>query len=246
MSGAVVLFRSRWDGRRATLAAVWPPDVLGEEALADPASRTASAEAFVESFALALPKPALSHAMQQHPAVAGAARRWLAERLDKLTEQRADDILLDLPARVAKTLLRLAGRNGRPPLVIEANQRLVAALAGGSRQTVNQVLKHFARRGWVRVEKSRIVVVDQDALRRRSGQPPGLSQSDGVSAPDKILILGWSPVDTRCQVADNPGAVPDTRIDRCRTVTPGCHVAGGSSWASPLNAFYPDLIYETG
>lgn len=113
----------------------------------------------------------------------------------------ADDILLDLPVRVAKTLLRLAGRNGRPPLVIEAHQRLVAALAGGSRQTVNQVLKHFARRGWVQVEKSRIVVVDQDALRRRSGQPPGLSQSDGVSAPDKIphprLVAGGHAVSGR-------------------------------------------------
>lgn len=167
MSGVVVLFRGTSQGRRATLAAVRAPGVLGEEALAGPVPRTASAEALGEAFGLALPGPALRAVMQESPAACEAARRWLAQRLHQLTEQHADHVLLDLPARVAKTLLRLADRTGRPPLVVNFSQGLVAALAGGSRQSVNQTLQQYARRGWLRVEKTQIVLSDPEALRCR-------------------------------------------------------------------------------
>jgi CRP/FNR family transcriptional regulator, cyclic AMP receptor protein len=187
MSGVAVVFRSTVDGRRATLAAVRSPGLLGEEALADEVPRTASAEALEESFALALPRTALLAVMQEHPAVCDAARRCLAERLTRVTEQRADHMLLDLPTRVAKTLLRLAERSGKPPLVIDFSQGLVAALAGGSRQSVNQTLQRFAGRGWLRIEKTRIVVADPDALKRRAGQPAEVPVDLAVAQGTKAI-----------------------------------------------------------
>lgn len=170
LSGAVVLYRSSRSQRRAMLAAHRPPGLLGEEALAGGVPRMVSAEAIQDSFVLALAEPELSGMMQQHPAMAESARRWLALRLGWLAEQRADDLLLDLPARVAKTLLGLAGRDGAAPQVVELNQQMVAALARGSRQSVNQTLQSFASRGWLRIEKCRILVVDRDALARRAGR----------------------------------------------------------------------------
>lgn len=171
MSGAAVLFRSTLAARRATLAAVRSPGVLGEEALAGRVPRSASAEALTGSFALALPESELASVMRRHPAMGDAARRWLAFKLDRLAEQRADDILLDLPTRVAKTIVELAERNGASPLALDLSQAVVASLARGSRQSVNQTLKRFADRGWLRMERNRILIVDRAALARRSGQP---------------------------------------------------------------------------
>lgn len=171
MSGTVVLFRGTPARRRATLAVVRPPAVLGEEAIAGGVPRTASAEAIRASFVLALPEAELAGVMDRQPTMGEAARRWLVSKLGDLAEQRADDLLLDLPTRVAKALLRLATGGGNPPLVVDYSQELVATLARGSRQSVNQALNRFADRGWLRIERGRLVIIDADALARRAGLP---------------------------------------------------------------------------
>jgi DNA-binding GntR family transcriptional regulator len=56
-------------------------------------------------------------------------------------------------------------------VTIELNQSQLAAMAGGSRQSVNQAIGSFASRGWLRTEGRRIVLTDLPALRRRAGVP---------------------------------------------------------------------------
>ncbi|MGN6473708.1 MAG: Crp/Fnr family transcriptional regulator [Mycobacteriales bacterium] len=91
----------------------------------------------------------------------------------RLTDQVADEALLDLPGRVAKTLLRLvddqvAGeRDGQP--VVALSQSKLADLAGGSRQSVNTALSTMASRGLLRVEARKIVITDLDGLRAKAG-----------------------------------------------------------------------------
>ena len=87
----------------------------------------------------------------------------------RLTDQTADHIFLDLPGRVAKTLVRLAGDSKTPVITIDLNQSQLAEMAGGSRQSVNQALGTFAGRGWLHTEGRRIVVTDLGALKRRAG-----------------------------------------------------------------------------
>jgi len=95
--------------------------------------------------------------------------RSLGTLIRRLTEQNADHVFLDLPGRVAKTLVRLAGDSQAPMVTIELNQSQLAEMAGGSRQSVNQAIGSFANRGWLRTEGRRIVVTDLAALRRRAG-----------------------------------------------------------------------------
>ena len=78
--------------------------------------------------------------------------------------------MLDLPGRVAKTLVTQSTPTAGGSLVNLSQSRL-AELAGGSRQSLNQVLHRFADRGLVRVEAHGIVVRDLAALRRRAGLP---------------------------------------------------------------------------
>lgn len=167
--GAVAVFRTAPTGERAVLAVVRPPEVLGEVSLLDSSPRSASAEAIEDCSALALSRAAFLELVHSNPRILDAVMRSLGVLIRRLTEQTADHIFLDLPGRVAKTLVRLAGDNQAPMVTIELNQSQLAEMAGGSRQSVNQAIGSFATRGWLRTEGRRIVVTDLAALRRRAG-----------------------------------------------------------------------------
>ncbi|HEX7746569.1 MAG TPA: Crp/Fnr family transcriptional regulator [Micromonosporaceae bacterium] len=167
--GAVVVFRTAPTGERAVLAVMRPPDVLGEVSLLDASTRSLSAEAIEDTTALALSRAAFIDLVHANPRILDAVMRSLGALIRRLTEQNADHVFLDLPGRVAKTLVRLAGENHAPMVTIELNQSQLAEIAGGSRQSVNQAIGSFATRGWLRTEGRRIVLTDLAALRRRAG-----------------------------------------------------------------------------
>ncbi|MGH3713606.1 MAG: Crp/Fnr family transcriptional regulator [Micromonosporaceae bacterium] len=167
--GAVAVFRTAPSGERAILTVLRSPEVLGEVSLLDGSPRSASAEAIEDCTALALSRSAFLELVHVNPRILDAVMRSLGGLIRRLTEQNADHIFLDLPGRVAKALVRLAGTNPASMVTIELNQSQLAELAGGSRQSVNQALNSFAGRGWLRTEGRRTVVTDLNALRRRAG-----------------------------------------------------------------------------
>lgn len=167
--GAVAVFRTSPTNERAMLSVVRPPDVLGEVSLLDGSPRSASAEAIEDCTALALSRAAFLDLVHTHPVILDAVMRALGGLIRRLTEQNADHVFLDLPGRVAKALVRLAGEGHAPMVTIELNQSQLAEMAGGSRQSVNQAIGSFASRGWLRTEGRRIIVTDLPALRRRAG-----------------------------------------------------------------------------
>jgi CRP/FNR family transcriptional regulator, cyclic AMP receptor protein len=167
--GAVAVFRTAPTGERAVLSVLRPPDVFGEVSLLDGSARSLSAEAIEDCHALALSRAAFIELIHASPRMLDAVMRSLGSLIRRLTEQNADHVFLDLPGRVAKTLVRLAGDSSAPMVTIELNQSQLAEMAGGSRQSVNQAIGSFANRGWLRTEGRRIVVTDLPALRRRAG-----------------------------------------------------------------------------
>jgi CRP/FNR family transcriptional regulator, cyclic AMP receptor protein len=167
--GSVAVFRTSPTGERAVLSVLRPPEVLGEVSLLDGSARSLSAEALEDCSALALSRGAFMELIHQNPRILDAVMRSLGALIRRLTEQNADHVFLDLPGRVAKALVRLAGESQAPMITIELNQSQLAEIAGGSRQSVNQAIGSFASRGWLRTEGRRIVVMDVPALRRRAG-----------------------------------------------------------------------------
>src|SRR5439155_10976208 len=167
--GAVMAFRTAPTGERAVLTVVRPPGHSGELSLLDGGARSLSAEAIEDTQALALSRAAFIELVHANPRILDAVMRSLGALIRRLTEQNADHVFLDLPGRVAKTLVRLAGDSSAPMVTIELNQSQLAEMAGGSRQSVNQAIGSFANRGWLRTEGRRIVVTDLAALRRRAG-----------------------------------------------------------------------------
>lgn len=171
--GAVAVYRSSSAGERALLTVLRPPDVFGEVSLLDGSARSTSAAAIEDCTALALSRVAFLELVHSNPTILDAVMRSLGALIRRLTEQNADHVFLDLPGRVAKALVRLAGDSQAPMVTIELNQSQLAEMAGGSRQSVNQAIGSFAGRGWLRTEGRRIVVTDLPALRRRAGMSVG-------------------------------------------------------------------------
>lgn len=168
--GAVTVYRSTPSGQRAALAHLRAPASLGEVTLLDGAARTASVEAVEDSVVLELARDDMLDLVRTEVVFLDALLRSLGGLVRRLSDQAADHVLLDFAGRVAKTLAVLAG-SGPGPHVVRLSQGRIAELAGGTRQSLNQVLRGFAGRGWLRVEGRSVVVEDIRALRRRGGLP---------------------------------------------------------------------------
>lgn len=177
-TGAVTVYHQLPDGSKAALNHQRAPTTVGEVTLFDGAPRSASIEAVETCDGLELRRDDLLELLRHEPAFLDALLRSLGALVRRLSEQAADHLVLDLPGRVAKTLVVLCEPGSAEPLVTLSQSRL-AELAGGSRQSLNQVLRRFADRGLVRVDGGGIVVRDLAALRRRAGLP------DRGSPPDR-------------------------------------------------------------
>ncbi|MEX2100126.1 MAG: Crp/Fnr family transcriptional regulator [Acidimicrobiia bacterium] len=155
------------DGDEAAFRAVGAGGAFGELSALDGAPRSASAIALRPTRLLALPGEVLRSTIRTEPALAELVLRAVAERLRATTHQHADFVFLDLAARVAGYLLERA--SGSPPTVsIELTQGDLAALLGGSRQSVNQVLRGFETDGVLRRRGSMLEIVDRPRLCERA------------------------------------------------------------------------------
>ena len=171
--GKIKLGRSSSDGRENLVAILGPGEMFGELSLFDPGPRTMTATAVAETQLLGLGNDSLTGLLTGRPEVAKALLAALAQRLRRTNEHLADLVFTDVPGRVAKALLDLAERFGRPVeegvmVSHDLTQEELAQLVGASRETVNKALADFAGRGWLKLEARAVLLLDVDRLRRRA------------------------------------------------------------------------------
>lgn len=168
VSGRVKVVLHSADGGELTLTMVGPGEVLGDISVADGGPRSTDAETLADSRLLLVPQAAVREVCARVPAAANALTGSLAATLRRLTESASDLVFLDLPRRVAKTLLsQPRGRGG----IIEPSlsQEELAHQAAGTRQSVNAALRGFERRGWIEVRGRAVLVKEPAALDRFAG-----------------------------------------------------------------------------
>jgi CRP-like cAMP-binding protein len=172
--GSVKVIFASEEGDEMILATLRPPEIFGELALVDGGPRSASIKTLEPTTVLALSRAALLDLMSREPAVTDVVLRTFGRLVRQLISQASDLVFMDLHGRVAKLLLHLIENSGSPPreqisLDVKMTQSDLAAMVGGSRQSVNQILHQFERRGYLRLEGSRLIIKDLAALRRRAG-----------------------------------------------------------------------------
>jgi CRP/FNR family cyclic AMP-dependent transcriptional regulator len=176
-SGLVKVIVTSEDGEEMVLVTLGPGDAFGELSIVDGGPRSASAEALEPTVALVITREVLLDLATRDRGLTDALLRTLGALLRRLTEQASDLVFLDLPGRMAKLLAVLAAERGsETPDGIELDANLtqtdLAGMVGASRQSVNQILQGFTRRGYLQVQGRRIVVQRLDLLRRRAGLDP--------------------------------------------------------------------------
>src|SRR5262249_60862788 len=90
----------------------------------------------------------------------------LCLRLRHTSEQVEELMFLELPARLAKTLIRLTSEAGASASdrKITITQREIGQMIGMSRESTNRQLRDWAKRKWIRIERAGITVLDAGAL----------------------------------------------------------------------------------
>jgi CRP/FNR family transcriptional regulator, cyclic AMP receptor protein len=159
------------EGKEIVLAMMQPGDFFGEIALLDGKARSADAKAVTACSLAVLERRDVLDFLQHHPNAWLGLIRVLCRRLRSLTERTGEVALLDLPSRLAKTLLRLAGLDqdepqARPPLPINQSQRELGNIVGASRETINKCLREWQRNGVIKSENNLITIKNRAALEK--------------------------------------------------------------------------------
>ena len=111
--------------------------------------------------------------LDEHPRVAIDMLQVMASRQRGNNERISDLVFMDVPARLAKTLLNLGSRFGEPveqglKVPHDLTQEELAQLVGSSRETVNKALMDFSNRGWIARDGRSIIIFQPGMLIRRS------------------------------------------------------------------------------
>ena len=167
-SGAVKIVLPSIEGEEAIIATLRSGDFFGELALLDGAPRSASAVALEASETWTLSRDLLLATLDRDPALRDSLLAGLARELRRLTGHVEELHFLDLAGRLASRLARLA-REAEPDahevrLDWPYTQSDLAAMIGGTRQSVNKLLSGLVERGLVVIEKDTLVLPDVEAL----------------------------------------------------------------------------------
>ena len=171
--GRVKIFVTSEDGEEMVLATLRPPETFGELAVIDQGPRSASARAMEPTTLLAFPRASFLQLLQDHPALMQSLYRSMGMLLRRVLEQASDLIFLDLPGRVAKLLVTMAEELGDRHeegtlLDLGMTQGTLAGMVGGSRPSVNQILRNFEERGYLELQGKQILIKRPELLRRRA------------------------------------------------------------------------------
>ena len=172
--GRVKITRESIEGDEAIVVILAPGDSFGELVLLDGAVRSATATAIEPTETLTMTRADFANLVD-----ASEPFRWhvlggIAHRIRRLTDQLAEVHFLDLAGRLALQLTRLADEAApgqRTDIELRRNltQSDLAAMVGGTRQRVNQILGDFDDEGLIRNEGGHLVVCDLEKLQRRAG-----------------------------------------------------------------------------
>lgn len=172
-AGAVKIVLPSTEGEEAIIATLRPGDFFGELALLDGASRSATASALEPSETLVLPRPVFIELLDTLPGLRDALLYGLAHELRRLTGHVEELHFLDLAGRLAMRLTRLAREaqpdaHGRIQLDWPYTQSDLAAMIGGTRQSVNRLLSELVEQGLITIEPDVLVITNLEELARRA------------------------------------------------------------------------------
>lgn len=159
LDGSVRVAKSSASGREIQLYRVEPGQgcILSGGCLLGQTDYSATAVAERDSVLLSVPPPLFHELMLRYDPFRRFVFGMYSERLAEVMELVEEVAFRKLDARLAQLLIH------RGPLLQATHQNLADDL-GSVREIVSRLLRSFEERGWVKLERERITVLDPKAL----------------------------------------------------------------------------------
>lgn len=160
LSGSIRVFKRAENGREISLYRVQPGElcIVTVSCLLGGDAYPATGVAETPVTAIALPQPLFLKLTETHPPFRRAVFHLFAERLSGLMQLVEEVAFRKLDQRLAALLL------ARGPVIQGSHQQLADEL-GSVREIVSRLLKQFEERGWIRLARERVELIDSAALR---------------------------------------------------------------------------------
>jgi CRP-like cAMP-binding protein len=164
MVGTVRISLPTWKGKEIILADLPAGELFGEIALLDGKPRSASATALTKCELLVLERRDFFSFLERSPKACLNLMQLLCGRIRRSDERMAEIAFFDLPARLAKALLRYPASQGHGPPKLSLSQRELAEMAGATRENVNRCLREWQRRGILQLKDRWTIILKPEAL----------------------------------------------------------------------------------
>lgn len=166
-AGAVKTFKTSADGKEQILHIIRPGESFNDAPVFSGGENLASAEAMGPVVLNMIKKSDLEVILREYPQVALNTINILSQRVQHMVSLVEDLSFRHVTSRVAKILLEYAGdgTSERPRLT----QQEMAAMIGTAREMVGRSLKTLEEKGTIRLDRHRIIITNQEALREMAG-----------------------------------------------------------------------------
>jgi CRP/FNR family cyclic AMP-dependent transcriptional regulator len=173
LDGRVAVRIARASGETAIVNILGPDEHFGEVSLLADSSpqRTASIIALEPVRTLSIPASVFHELRDRNPRLERLVTQLLARRIDELSALLVEAMYDPLDRRVLRRLaaLTITYATAHQQVTIPLTQDELAELVGGTRPSVNQVLRRLVEDGVLEVRRGRITVLDAADLRSLAG-----------------------------------------------------------------------------
>jgi CRP-like cAMP-binding protein len=171
LKGSVRISTSSPDGKELTFNTIRTGEVFGEIAMLDGRPRSADATAAEDCNLLVIERRHFLPFLMSNEDLLLRMLAVLCERIRQTSDALGDVVMLDLPGRLARLLLRLADDHGsKAPdgvrIEFKLSQRDIGTRVASTRESVNKQLQVWRDAGWVSLDHGYITLRRPEQFRR--------------------------------------------------------------------------------
>jgi len=160
LSGMVKAVEYTQDGKEFILNLMVPSDTIGEMSLLDKKPHSADIVAMEETEFLIIPPDIFYSISKEHPELIRVFIHNVSDRLRALSERASVLKYTDVYGRVCKLISSLLSRQGIQDRILSLTHEEIGNLIGATRSNVTRALSEMEKKGLVRCERNRIVILD--------------------------------------------------------------------------------------
>ncbi|WP_050789484.1 Crp/Fnr family transcriptional regulator [Roseibium aggregatum] len=153
-------------GGEVTLTDLKTGDVFGEIALLDGQERSASVKALTNCTVVVLERRNFLEVLRRDSNLSIKLIELLCQRVRRSDERMIEGTFLELPARLAKLILRLSApvSEERPLKKLSQSQSELAGMIGNTRENVNRCLRKWQKANLVNMQDGWLFLLDRPGL----------------------------------------------------------------------------------